>query len=168
MSVFEPNSCHLRKVLIFCFYLKKTAAESHRMLLSTYGETALSERTCREVVSTLQERWFWCRGPAWWWKREHFWRFRIGGITCWTLVPTQGPVKIYLETLKWEVLHHPTYSPDVAPSDYHLFRSMAHGLAHQHFRSYKEVKKWIDLWITSKDASFFRDGIRPLPERWKK
>ena len=59
-----------------------------------------------------------------------------------------------METLKWEVLPHPPYSPDVAPSDYHLFRSMVHGLAHQHFRSYKEVKKWIDLWIASKDASF--------------
>ena len=26
-------------------------------------------------------------------------------------------VKTYLETLKWEVLPHPPYSPDVAPSD---------------------------------------------------
>ena len=24
----------------------------------------------------------WCWGPAWRWKRENFWRFRIGGITC--------------------------------------------------------------------------------------
>jgi len=49
-------------------------------------------------------------------------------------------VKTYLETLKWEVLPHPLYSPDVAPSDYHLFHSMVHGLADQHFRSYEEVK----------------------------
>ena len=27
----------------------------------------------------------------------------------------------YLETLKWEVLPHPPYSPDIAPSDYHFF-----------------------------------------------
>ena len=54
------------------------------------------------------------------------------------------PAKTYLETLKWEVLHHPPYTLDVAPSDYHLFRSMAHGLAHQHFRSYEEFKKWIN------------------------
>ena len=40
------------------------------------------------------------------------------------------PVKTYLETLKWEVLPHPSYSADVASSKYHLFRSMAHGLTH--------------------------------------
>ncbi|KAG5320195.1 MOS1T transposase, partial [Pseudoatta argentina] len=31
------------------------------------------------------------------------------------------PVKTYLETLKWKVLPHPPYSPDIAPSDFHLF-----------------------------------------------
>jgi len=77
-------------------------------------------------------------------------------------------VKTYLETLKWEVLPHPLYSPDIAPSDYHLFRSMAHGLANQHLCSYEEIKNWIDMWIASKDEQFFRRRIRTLPERWKK
>ncbi|KAG5320192.1 MOS1T transposase, partial [Pseudoatta argentina] len=49
------------------------------------------------------------------------------------------PVKTYLETLKWEVLPHPPYSPDIAPSDFHLFRSMAHGLADRRFHSYEEA-----------------------------
>lgn len=78
------------------------------------------------------------------------------------------PVKTYLETLQWEVLPHPPYSPDIAPSDFHLFRSMAHGLADQRFHSYEEAKKWIDSWIASKDMSFFRRGIHILPERWEK
>ena len=58
------------------------------------------------------------------------------------------PVKTYLETLQWDVLPH--------PSDFHLFRSMAHGLADQRFHSYEEAKKWIDSWMASKDMSFFR------------
>jgi len=80
-------------------------------------------------------------------------------------------VKIYLETLKWEVLPHPPYSPNIAPSDYHLFRSMAHGLAltSTFLRSYEEVKNWaIHTWIASKDEQFFRRGIRTLPDRWEK
>ncbi|GFX13342.1 uncharacterized protein TNCV_2907641 [Trichonephila clavipes] len=48
MSAYEPNSRHLREVLIFCFNMKKSAAEAHRMLLHTYGVASISERTCRE------------------------------------------------------------------------------------------------------------------------
>ena len=38
-------------------------------------------------------------------------------------------VKSMLKDMKWEVLTHLRYSPDLAPSDFHLFRSMAHELA---------------------------------------
>ncbi|KAL3271170.1 hypothetical protein HHI36_021667 [Cryptolaemus montrouzieri] len=59
------------------------------------------------------------------------------------------PVKTYLE-----ILPHPLYSPDIAPSDYYLFRSMVHGLADQQLRSYEELEKWLDSWILSKDEHF--------------
>ena len=75
------------------------------------------------------------------------------------------PVKTYLETLKWEVLPYPPYTPDIAPSDYYLFRSMAHGLADQQFRSYEDIEKWLDSWITSKDEHFYRNDIRALPAK---
>ena len=78
------------------------------------------------------------------------------------------PVKTYLETLKWEMLPHPPYSPDIAPSDYNLFRSMGHGLADQQLRSYEGLEKWLDSWIATKDEHFYRNGIRALPERWTK
>ena len=51
------------------------------------------------------------------------------------------PAKTYLETLKWEVLPHPPYFPNIASSDYYLFRSMPHGLADQQFRSYEHIEK---------------------------
>ena len=49
-------------------------------------------------------------------------------------------VKTYLETLRWIVLPHPPYSPDIAPFDYYLLRSMANGLAEQQFRSYEDIE----------------------------
>ncbi|GBP63236.1 Mariner Mos1 transposase [Eumeta japonica] len=75
------------------------------------------------------------------------------------------PVKKYLKALDWEVLPHPPYSPDIAPSDYHLFRPMAHALSEQRFTSYEDTKNWVDSWIASKDKEFFRLGIRTLPEK---
>ncbi|GFY35763.1 mariner Mos1 transposase [Trichonephila clavipes] len=48
MSAYEPNSRRLRETLIFCFNMKKSAAEAHRMFSNTYDEAAISERTCRE------------------------------------------------------------------------------------------------------------------------
>ncbi|GBP93101.1 Mariner Mos1 transposase [Eumeta japonica] len=78
------------------------------------------------------------------------------------------PVKNYLKTLDWEVPPYPPYSPDIAPSDYHLLWSMAHALSEQRFTSYGVIKNWVDSWIASKDKEFFRLGIRMLSERWKK
>ena len=51
---------------------------------------------------------------------------------------------MYLENIKWDVLPYAPYSPDLAPSDYNLFRSMQHGFSEQQFNSYEEVKNWID------------------------
>jgi histone-lysine N-methyltransferase SETMAR len=76
------------------------------------------------------------------------------------------PVKNYLEGQNWEVLPHPPYSPDIAPSDYHLFRTMQTVLSGERFRSREEIKIWLDNWIASKDQDFFTQGIRKLPERW--
>ncbi|EGI70537.1 Mariner Mos1 transposase, partial [Acromyrmex echinatior] len=41
-------SRHLREILIFCFNMKKSAPEAHRMLSNIYGEAAISERTYHE------------------------------------------------------------------------------------------------------------------------
>ena len=303
MSVFESNSRYLREVLIFCFHLKKTAAEAHRMLLSTYGKAALSERTCREwfqrfksgafdikdrhgsgkenifedyelealltedscqtqeemaeslgvtpqaiskrlkamgmiqkqrnmVPKDVELRFVACGQLLQRQNRKGFlhhiviggekcvhydnpkrrkswelpghasmstarpnihvakvmlciWWYQLGVVYYELLKPSETitrewyrtqlmllsrvlkekwshyqarhdkvilqhynarphvgrPAKTYLEMLKREVLPHPPYSPDVAPSNYHLFRYMAHGLALQNFRSYEEVQK---------------------------
>lgn len=81
---------------------------------------------------------------------------------------TAKAVKNIISELSWDILPHPPYSPDLAPSDYHLFSSMSHALAEQHFTSYEDVEKWLHDWIASKDEQFFRRGIRELVERWKK
>jgi len=46
-----------------------------------------------------------------------------------------------LETLKFEVLSHPPYSPDLVPSDFHFFPHLKRDLKGTHFTSDDEVKQ---------------------------
>ena len=73
-----------------------------------------------------------------------------------------------IENLGWEFLPHPAYSPDEAPSDYHLFQSMQHFLSEKTFQDIKSVRKEVVQYFASKSVSFFEKGIQSLPERWVK
>jgi histone-lysine N-methyltransferase SETMAR len=73
-----------------------------------------------------------------------------------------------IRDLGWEVLSHPAYSPDLAPSDYHLFRSLEHFLRDKSFKKPKDLQNQLMFYFASKSVQFYRDGIRQLPERWAK
>jgi len=68
-----------------------------------------------------------------------------------------------LVTLKFEVLSHPPYNPDLAPSDFHFFPH----LKGTHFTSDDEVKQAV-MWIKQRTPEFFIDGMRILVLRWEK
>ena len=48
MPNFVPEKVFLRGVLLHYFNIKKTAVESHRILVKVHGEHALAERTCQK------------------------------------------------------------------------------------------------------------------------
>jgi len=73
-----------------------------------------------------------------------------------------------LETLKFEVLSHPPYSPDLAPSDFHFFPHLKSDLKGTHFTSDDEVKQAVMSWIKQRTPEFFIDGMRKLVLRWEK
>ena len=60
-----------------------------------------------------------------------------------------------LQVLNWEILPHPPYSPDIAPSAYYLFRSMHSALLGKRFSSYEEVTKWVDNGLLPRNQIFF-------------
>ena len=70
--------------------------------------------------------------------------------------------------LGWDILPHPPYSPDLAPSDYYLFRSLQNFLDGKTFTSNEEVKNHLDQFFASKEQKFYERGIMLLPERWQK
>ena len=73
-----------------------------------------------------------------------------------------------ISALGWEALPHPPYSPDIAPSDYHLFRSLEHFLRGKQFTEVEQVKTAVEEFFASKDQAFYKRGIELLAERWSK
>jgi transposase len=60
----------------------------------------------------------------------------------------------HIVSLCWTVVPHPPYSPDLAPSDFHLFEPMK-GLRGQHFLSYDAVVRAVKQGTTSTGADFY-------------
>jgi len=67
-----------------------------------------------------------------------------------------------LQELKIELLPHPPYSPDLAPSDYWLFADLKKMLAGKKFRSNGEVISETEAYFEAKDKSFYKNGIKIL------
>ena len=68
----------------------------------------------------------------------------------------------------WEVLPHPSYSPDLAPSDYHLFGSVKDQLRGQRYETTEAIQKAVRQCLRKAGTEFYRRGIFKLPERWEK
>ena len=72
-----------------------------------------------------------------------------------------------IEELGWKVLPHALYSPDLALSDYFLFRSLKHFLEGEKFDDHARVIKAVNDYFASKTLKFFEDEIRDWRRRWK-
>ena len=70
--------------------------------------------------------------------------------------------------LSWEVTIHPLYSPDIAPSHFHLFRSLQNSLNGKNFNSLEDCNRYLEQFFAQKDKKFWEDGITKLPEKWQK
>lgn len=73
-----------------------------------------------------------------------------------------------LTELRFQMLPHPPYSPDLAPSDYHLFPKLKTFLAGQKFGSNEEVIQEVNAYFEGLEETHFREGITNLEERWSK
>ena len=81
---------------------------------------------------------------------------------------TSSVTRKTLLELDWEVMPHLPYSPDLAPSDYHLFPSLQNNLNGKTFDSNEAVKNKLIQVLASKNQTFYGSGIMKLTERWQK
>ena len=68
-----------------------------------------------------------------------------------------------LRRFRWEILQHPPYSPDLAPSDFFLFPKMKEAIKGVRHESKEAAKKAALEWLAGQSSDFFRKGL----ERWK-
>ena len=87
----------------------------------------------------------------------------------WQCMPSYGtPHHQHHSATELEVLVHPAYSPDLAPSDFHLFGPLKNALRGHWFAADDEVKEVVHDWLRSQPQTFFSNGIKKLTDRWAK
>uniref|UniRef100_A0A8R1I2L1 Histone-lysine N-methyltransferase SETMAR n=1 Tax=Caenorhabditis japonica TaxID=281687 RepID=A0A8R1I2L1_CAEJA len=65
--------------------------------------------------------------------------------------------KSLLATFSWTVLAHPSYSPDLAPTNYYLFSDMQQSLEGTDFKTKSDVENWLVSYFASKIARVLED-----------
>jgi len=73
-----------------------------------------------------------------------------------------------ITSFKWEQKDNPPYSPDLGPSDYHLFLHLKNFLGGQRFDDDDELKDAVQKWLISQAAVFYEEGIQKLVLRFDK
>ena len=64
-----------------------------------------------------------------------------------------------LAYLGFQYLDHPPYSPDLAPSDYHLFPGLKKQLKGRHFSSDAEANSAAETWLDGQPSEFFFEWL---------
>jgi len=60
-----------------------------------------------------------------------------------------------IKDLHFECLPHPPYSPDLAPSDFHMFGPLKEAMGGKKFRSDEEVRHVVHEWLPDYQKNFF-------------
>lgn len=72
------------------------------------------------------------------------------------------------ETCGYKILPHPPYSPDLAPSDFFLFREMKKPLRGRRFADNDDVIREVEGWFLGQPGDFYSGGLRQVKRRWEK
>jgi len=73
-----------------------------------------------------------------------------------------------LRDLHYELLKHPPYSPDLAPSDFCLFPKLKLFLAGQRFSSNQEAIAAVERYFANLTTNHYKDRIMALEHHWNK
>ena len=136
-----------RKVMLTIFWDVTGPVLVH---IQEKGQTVTSARYSDMLVNELK--------PAIWSKHGGLLSKRVLLLHDNARLHTTAHTLDKLRALKFEVLKHPPYSPDLAPLDFHLFGLMKEHLRGQKFADDNEVMEAVQRWLKSTPKSFFSRG----------
>jgi histone-lysine N-methyltransferase SETMAR len=67
-----------------------------------------------------------------------------------------------LAYLGFQCLDHPPYSPDLAPSDYHLVPGLKKQSKSRHFSPHVEATAAVGTWLDGQPPEFFLSGLQKI------
>ena len=81
---------------------------------------------------------------------------------------TSAAAMAKIHELRFELLDHPPYSPDLVPSDFFLFPHLKIALGGQRFSSNEEAITFANNYFAGKNAEYYLDGLKRWEHGWEK
>ncbi|GFO26534.1 histone-lysine N-methyltransferase SETMAR [Plakobranchus ocellatus] len=180
-AIKEWSKLEVRAVVRFLFSKGIKPSEIHKQIAETYGEGAMSRSRVYQ----------WC---SWLWEGRTSLghepksgrsktstneentarvdelircdrRMKLREIALKLEIPKTNLTQQWLQRYGWEILHHPAYSPDLAPSDFHLFGPLKRHFGGMAFETKDDLISELRNWFDNLDVDFFRVGINSLLSR---
>uniref|UniRef100_A0A1B6IVE1 Mos1 transposase HTH domain-containing protein n=1 Tax=Homalodisca liturata TaxID=320908 RepID=A0A1B6IVE1_9HEMI len=143
----NPAKCELRSVIRFLNAQNVRPIEIYRQIKAVYGDNAMS---------AIQN------------KRRGMLSSKVVLIHDNARPHCSARTKAELNSFKWQIFGHPPYSPDLAPSDYHLFPKLKVFLGGKNFLGDEDLKEGVKTWLHSLAAEQYNVGIEKLVPRYNK
>ena len=70
--------------------------------------------------------------------------------------------------LNWGIILHPSYSPDLYPTDCHLFLSLDNHMKNRAFNIEDDLKTEVHNFFQNTTKDFYKNGITKLLNHWEK
>ena len=148
----HTKTCTHPQKIMLCIWWNNEGVLYYELL--SWGVTITADIYCQQLgrlADAIQEK-----GPT---------RLHVVNILHYNACPHSANLtQNTMQELGWEVILHPPYSPDLAPSDFHLFCFLSNRLQGTSFLDKNVLGTWLDDF-NSKPCDFYRRGIQKLLHR---
>jgi len=131
--------CEIWSVIHFLNARNVLPTEIHHQICQVYGDNEMSDGMVRKWVRMFNEG------------RENVHH----NAQPHSAAQTQD----LITSFTWEQMDHPPYTPDLAPSDFHLFLQLKKSLGSKRFDD-DDLKDAVQKWLTLQAATFYEKGIQ--------